>query len=185
MDKSKRYIKRCMIRTIRNNQKNITVNKTVLFLIFFNIYTFSYSQGGWDLGYVPLDSINESWINKEVRIDFKSTNDDEIKGIVNTFAIRKLLSSKDTITLNIGDSSVKFIEDWKVYVDQGLLKNQYLKSIEAKECLIDKIIIEELNNTTIVVKLNFLNLNKCKYDCASSVVISKFLIKGFLYKKDY
>lgn len=185
MNKNRKYIERCMITTKKNNQNNIKVNKIILFLIFFNIYAFSYSQGGWDLGYIPLDSINKSWISKEVRIDFKSTRNDNVKGLVKTFDIRKLLSNKDTVTLNIGSKFVKFIEDWKIRVDQGLLKDQYLKSVEEKECLIDKIIIEEINNSTIVVKLNFYNLNKCNYDCVQNVTIDKSLIKGFLYKKEF
>ncbi len=161
----------------------MTVKKIILLITFLNISSFAFAQGAWELGYTPIDSISESWIGKEVRIDFKSDSNDVINGIVSTFDIRKLLSNKDKITLKIKNTSVEFIEDWKLYADQGLLKDQYLKVLNEENCLIDKVIIEKTYSSKIVVKINFQDSKKCNYSC-NNIVIEKNLIKGLLYRKD-
>ena len=89
----------------------------------------AYSQGAWDINYISLGALNTSFIGKEIRIDFKASNVDTVNGEVKALAIRKLLSTKDTVSLSINNKSVRFIEHWKFYVDHGALADQYLESL--------------------------------------------------------
>ena len=63
---------------------------TFVFIILF-ISTSLFSQGAWDMKYVSIDSVNSSFIDKEVRLDFKASKNDIVNGKVSVFDIRKLL----------------------------------------------------------------------------------------------
>jgi len=54
------------------------------FTTFFLASTFvvGFTQGGWNLDYIPIDSVTIDWIGKEVRLDFKSSNYDVIYGFM-------------------------------------------------------------------------------------------------------
>ena len=106
--------------------------KTVLALVivpcFFSVASFA--QGAWNINYIPTRSIDSTYIGKEVRLDFKRNSSDTISGIVKSLDIRGLLSTKDTIKLEIGKDSMRFVEVWKIYVDHGVVSEQFLQCLE-------------------------------------------------------
>ncbi|OJJ19170.1 hypothetical protein BKI52_20370 [marine bacterium AO1-C] len=112
----------------------------VLFLSLLHLTAFA--QGGWDLKYLPLDSLNNSFNGREVRIDFRKTSQDTLRSKAGGWYIYRLLGPGDSITLDIDGQSVKFTESWHIYDDHGMLSEQYLegastyqgKSIWIKEC---------------------------------------------------
>lgn len=142
----------------------------------------AYSQGAWDINYISLGALNTSFIGKEIRIDFKASNVDTVKGEVKALAIRKLLSTKDTVSLSINNKSVEFIEHWKFYVDQGVLADQYLESVtkEVKERICIKgMFLESINDDSLVLQA-MVCLPNSKSEVKERIVISKSVIKGLL-----
>src|SRR5687768_1541104 len=77
----------------------------------------AFSQGSWDIDYLPIDSINNSFIGKEIRLDFKSNRVDTLDKAIDVFLIRRLLLNKDTISLTIDGKRYKVKENWIFYVD--------------------------------------------------------------------
>src|SRR5690606_38032213 len=151
--------------------------------------TFSgFAQGEWDMKYAPIDSVNNTWIGKEIRIDFKTSQDDVIIGNVSLFEIRKLLSKKDTVTLKVDEREIDFIEDWKFYVDHGVLSDQTLKAT-SEEQSINELFIESVNDSTIIVKMNFYKPEKCKssgmvLSDSKTITVDKKIIKGVLFRRN-
>lgn len=169
--------------------KKVFYNKVLLTVFFIvSFITISYAQGGWDLAYVPVDSIQSNWIGKEIRLDFKSSSSDNISGDVSSFKIRNLLSKRDTVTLVVNGKEAKYIENWELHVDHGILSDQSLSEISEKY-LINEIFIEAVNDSTITVKINFYKPKKCKSEKlilsdSKDVVIDKKIVKGLLYRRN-
>lgn len=152
-----------------------------------------FSQGAWNLKYVPVDSVNNSFINKKIRLDFKKTKDDTINGKVSVFDIRRLLSRQDTVSLNIKGQLYNFIENWKIYDDHGVLSEQTLVSINQKKendktLVIKEIFIVSIDDTILTLKINIYpdsNCKKTKEDKRGEeleIVISKSILKGILLR---
>ena len=137
-----------------------------------------FSQGGWFIKYLPTDSLNHTYLGKEIRIDFKSSKDDTLRGEINE---RKLLSKSDTINLEIDGQILKFSEHWRLYIDYGILKDQFLESIE--NCERKKIVLKEMflisiNDSSLIVEVveyDSLNQNK-----KQKIVVDRSIIKGLL-----
>lgn len=160
------------------------IKRTVVLIILINS-TISFSQGGWNMIYTPINSINNSFINKEVRLDFRGSSNDTLKGKVNVFDIRNLLSKQDTISLNIKGHSFRFIEHWKIYVDHGVLSEQSLFSIRKNKQIIKEIFIESINKSTLTLKIKIYTKEKCKNNISLeelNIVVNKSIIKGVLTK---
>ena len=66
--------------------------------IFFllNSILFANAQGAWDMKYVPINLLNDNWIGKEIRLDFKFSKSDTLRATINIY---ELLSKKDTIVI--------------------------------------------------------------------------------------
>ena len=90
----------------------------------------SYSQGAWNIKYVPTGSVDSTFIGKEIRLDFKKNSTDTVTGPVQALSIRKLLSATDTVKLEIGKDSLSFVEVWKIYPDHGVVSEQFLQCLE-------------------------------------------------------
>ena len=106
--------------------------KTILPLTIF-IYVVqaaSFAQGAWNINYIPTRSIDSTFIGKEVRLDFKRNSSDTLSGPVKSLGIRNLLSTKDTVKLEIGKDSMRFVEVWKIHVDHGVVSEQFLQCLE-------------------------------------------------------
>ena len=108
---------------------------TVIISSFFSLNALA--QGAWNIKYLPTDSVKESLIGKAVRVDFKAKPSDRIEGKV---SVRRMLIRRDTVSLSIDGVSRRFIENWAIYVDSGVLGDQTLTSIGKGE----KIVIKEM-----------------------------------------
>ena len=160
----------------------------IVFIFCLGVSSLGFAQGVWDIRYTPIDSVNNNWIGREIRIDFKSFEYDTISGDVSLFKIRKLLSKKDIITLKIDDRKVKLIEDWKFYVDHGTINEQTLKELTEKQS-INEIFIVSVNDSALVVKMNFYKIENFKpskmlLSDDKIVTIPKEFIKGVLYRQN-
>lgn len=155
----------------------------IIVMMVCNIRAFS--QGSCDVKYISLDSLNTSFIGKQIRIDFKSSEFDTLQGEVNVLDIRKMLSSRDTVNLEIGNKSIRFTEKWKVYVDHLALSEQCLESVgkhEKQKIRIKEMFLESLNDSSVVLRILFSdspNQNK-KQNKKEKMVIKKSAIKGIL-----
>ncbi len=142
----------------------------------------AYSQGSWDINYISLGALNTSFIGKEIRIDFKSSNVDTVNGEVKSLAVRKLLSKKDTVSLVINNKSVELIEHWRLYVDHGVLADQYLESVTQqvkKRIYIKGMFLESINDDSLILQATVCMPNS-KSEVKERIVISKSVIKGLL-----
>jgi hypothetical protein len=158
-------------------------------IILLTGYTSMFSQGVWTIGYIPVDSLKNDFLGKEIRIDFKSSEVDILKDKIN---VRRLLSKKDTVSLKLNNQIVQFIENWNIYVDHGSITDQTLESVGGigiKRMQIKEMFIEAINKTTldIVVEIFFLeekdisNPNKIRHE-KHNIVVDKSLLKGILFR---
>ena len=170
------------------------VKMTFVFIILF-INTSLFSQGAWDMKYVSIDSVNSSFIDKEVRLDFKASKNDIVNGKVSVFDIRKLLLKKDTVDLEIKGRFYKFIENWKIYVDHGVLKEQTLVSVNQEQeqenerkFVITEMFIVSIDNDTLTLKITIYLASSCektvKYKKSEEldIVLNKSILKGILLR---
>lgn len=162
---------------------NTTVLKEIVLVLFLMISATSvFSQGAWDLKYIPLDSLSPELIGKEVRIDFKTSVTDTLQGEVKALDIRKLLSKKDTVSLVLGGELVKFKESWKLYVDHGALREQTLERVGTTGD--ERIYISEMYLVSIDEETLTLEVVVCKPSGKSkeAIIVNKADIKGFLLR---
>jgi hypothetical protein len=95
----------------------------ILFLPFLTLI--SNAQGSWNIGYIPVDSIDPEDINKEVKIDFRHTRRHFDEKINRSF--RYFISSKDTGQIQLKEMSLDVVEVRKIYPDHGDYAEQYLE----------------------------------------------------------
>lgn len=171
---------KCMIKINNFKYYNTMVFKlmNIAFIMLFNLV---YSQGGWDLKYIPISLVDKSFIGKEIRIDFKDSINDEIhEQKISKFKIRNLLSHESTIDLFILEESLEFKESWNLYVDQGFLNEQFLINSLNPSHKIHQIYIENLDEDSFYLRANY-NINGTEK--IISLNIKKKLIKGILTKE--
>lgn len=159
---------------------------TILICLHFNVICFS--QGGWDLGYIPIDSIEEDWVGKEVKLDFKASSSDVISNDIKAINIRYLLAKNDTIKLNVNDIEKTYVENWNLHVDQGFLNDQNLMAVKS-DFMINEIFLESMNDSLITVKMHFYKSKRCKSKKSSlkdtkSISIDRTIIKGVLFRRN-
>lgn len=155
-----------------------------LISMFFLFTSFSivFAQGAWNMKYVSIESLNIKFIGKEVRLDFKSS---EYDTLAKDFNIRYILSKRDMVSFEIDGQNIEFKEDWKLYVDHGVLKDQTLQGKNRLQVIREQF-IESINDSTIVVKMNFYKPENCKsqkmiLSDSKLVTIDKKIIKGVLF----
>lgn len=162
-----------------------SVFQKIFMLILLNIYCNNlFAQGAWSIKYLPIDSLNLSYIGKEVRLDFKVSVLDSLYGDSNSIYYERILLSKiDTISLNINGNIFWFVEDWLLYPDHGSLRDQKLKysgkSKKYKKSYIKEFFLIDINETSIVFEV-YLYLDKRQTLEKHKVKIEKSVIKGFL-----
>lgn len=104
--------------------------------------------------YLTLDSLNESFIGKELRIDFKSKGTRKTKHPERN--IRKIFSKCDTVTLDLSDRSLRFAENWKIHVDHGALFDQTLQSVDEidnEKLVIREMFVRAINTSSITLDI--------------------------------
>jgi hypothetical protein len=119
-------------------------------LVFFRLNAIA--QGSVNIEYFDIDSINQSFIGKEIRIDFKSTNN---VGIPTTGVLYR-----DTFVLKIKNDSIKFVERWITYPDQKLLREQSFRSRDWNNAIqIHEMILEHIDTKSIQVRATIYDLD--------------------------
>lgn len=115
---------------------------------------FCNAQGGWNIGYLKVDSINKKHLGKIVRIDFKSTN--AWTSPDGQRHIRSYVGTKDTGTITVDTNLLILAERRKIYVDHGGYSDQYLECINCKQesVLIYDATILDLDNQTILFQFD-------------------------------
>lgn len=140
-----------------------------------------FSQGGWNLRYISTASLNGSFIGKEIRIDFKASDFDTSSKEPDVFNIRRLLAKEDTVSLTINNEVMQFAEQWRIYVDHGVLHEQYLEAVNSWNTIqIRQIFLESINDNSLIVQVWMTGTETLK----QRLTINKSVIKGFLVKTE-
>jgi hypothetical protein len=143
-----------------------------------------FSQGAWNINYIPMDSLNNSFLGKEIRIDFKSSGKDVVLGKKDDFNVRRLLSKQDTVILDINGQEIKFIEQWRIYVDHGVLREQFLESLDGSsrnKIQIIEIFLESINDSSLTLEVKIYNL-KNEFKANQKITVNRTDIKGVLFR---
>ena len=74
------------------------------------------AQGGWDIAYIHIDSLDMKIIGKDIKLDFKSDHTINEKPHRN---LMTLIGIEDTITISLNNKEVKLIEIREIYADWG------------------------------------------------------------------
>ena len=154
--------------------------KLLLAIALFFLSHTAPAQGAWNLKYVPIDSVNASLVWKDVRIDFKGRAREKFHG---TGDVRQALSRHDTVVLKIHGKAVRFFEDWRVYVDQGVLSEQTLRRVtkdKAEELVIREVFIRAVEKSSITVELYLYRADDRTKSATQIVTLKKSLVWGVL-----
>lgn len=142
------------------------------------------AQGGWNIGYLKVDSINKNHIGKIVRIDFKSKN-----AWISTDGqrdIRSYVGTKDTGTIKIDTTLLILVERREMYVDHGGYSEQYLECINCKQefVFIYDAVILSTDNQAIMFQFNIdtKRTNQPVIREARNVRIDRNELDGVMYK---
>jgi hypothetical protein len=149
------------------------------------------AQGTWSIDYIPIDSLNSSFLGKEVRLDFKSSVSDtlyreySVFGKLNTRHL--LLSKKDTISIDISEERLLFKENWVIYADGASLDDQTIEYVgkqrKYKKAYIKEMFITSMNQASIVLECRFYTFNKNSKAKKYNITIDKLLVKGIVIGK--
>ena len=172
--------------------RNKKVIQHLIGLLVCLLFNFSlYSQGVWNIRYTPLESINRDFIGKNIRIDFKASENDTLVNKSRLF-IRGLLSNEDVIELEINNRIVTFKENWNVYPDHGVLNEQNLRSSNVdtnKTIIIEKLILKGIHDKYLILKADVTEASNCNGKNINDlnefeISVKKSEIKGILSKYD-
>jgi hypothetical protein len=135
-------------------------NHLTLFWVFVIFRLNAFAQGSVNIEYVAIDSVNQSFIGKEIRIDFKSSMENDSQFVNGHVPILALLRSRDTFSLKIKNESVKFTERWITYPDEALLRAQGFRSLYLNTPIqIYEMILEHIDTNSIHVSATIYDLD--------------------------
>jgi hypothetical protein len=138
-------------------------------------------QGSWNMQYIPIDSLDESFVGKELRIDFKPKEMGEAN--YPNRNIRMILSRRDTVTLNLANQAVRFAENWKIHVDHGVLSDQTLQTINGRnreQLIIREMFVLAVSHSIITVQVYIYPLGSNERARIQEINIDKSLIAGVI-----
>jgi hypothetical protein len=129
-------------------------------ILFFLSFTFSFlfssnlfGQGGWNIGYLPIDSVGLSDIGRDVKLDFAG-NTKFSSG--NSNQVRTIVSPQDTAKILINEEEVELVEVRNIHSDWGFYNEQYLEceSYSTNQTLrVYHTVIEDLKEGSIKFRL--------------------------------
>lgn len=91
--------------------------KTIAVLIFlFLSWSSCFSQGGWDIGYIAIDSVDQDEIGKDIKLDFR--NEYDTNTTVHRFLMR-FIAQEDSVTIMLDGKKIELIESRNIHVDWG------------------------------------------------------------------
>lgn len=138
------------------------------------------AQGAWNMKYLPLDSVNQSYLWKDVRLDFKRHPREKFHWTGN---IREALSKHDTIVLKVGGRPMRFFENWKIYVDHGVLSEQTLQRVtknKSEDLIIKEMVIRAVDKASITVELYIYGPGDGTKSKTQLITLKKSLINGVI-----
>ena len=139
------------------------------------------SYGTWDIKYVKGEEIDSTFLGKEVRIDFKSNEDDSLS---DKTIVRRLLAESSVVKILINNVDIEFREVWKLYPDHGVLNEQMLESVGSNDrgiIQIKGIYLNDINDNSLILKANVFFVNDGKFSY-KMIDIDRKDIKGILVK---
>ena len=165
----------------------------ILLSAFFFTSVNCSGQGGWNIGYISVDSLGKQDISRDLKIDFRSESD-----TLNTIPsfIMNLVAIEDTVTLYMDGEKVTFIEQRNIHLDWGFYDEQFLECPNAPHNKVIRVyhtVIEEITTDSILFRLYIEQYDKYKKGKVKvgtiprrrteSVWIEKKIIKGVMIKK--
>jgi len=112
-----------------------------------------FSQGGWNIGYVPIDSINQDLIGRDIKLDFRkesNTTKTTLKPLMNFIAL------EDAVTILLDGKKIELKEKRNIHLDWGFYDEQFLECLDFsknKSMRIYHSLIEEQNEDSLLVRL--------------------------------
>jgi hypothetical protein len=160
--------------------------KSVILIVLgsFFFYSNAVGQGAWNLKYLSLDSLNESFIGKELRIDFKSKVKHKSKQTDRN--IRKIFSKRDTVTLNLSNQAIRFVENWKIYADHGVVSDQTLQSVggsDSEQLVIKEMFVRAVLKSSITVEVYTYRPGSKELLSVQEINVDKSLIAGVIVEQ--
>ena len=176
-----------MINKILSYKKLTSYIITICFL--FLSANYCKSQDLLNVEYLPIDSLSSKFLEKEIRIDFKSNLLDTFIFGKTAYYIYELMIPSDSIKINIEGKEFIFSEKWIMHLDWFDFNDQTLE--ETNNNSIDKIYIREMflkyfDEEKLILEIYiysyldvFKNDNEVKE--IKTIIIDRKDIKGFLY----
>jgi len=125
-----------------------------LSLIFFLVLisNYSFSQGGWNIGYISIDSIGQDLIGRDVKLDFRKESDAN-KSIPNY--LMRFIAQEDSATLVLDGKKIKLKEKRNIHLDWGFYDEQFLECVnftKSSSLRIYHSVLEGLNEDAVLVR---------------------------------
>lgn len=160
------------------------MRKLICLVIVQLMLAYCNAQGSWDIGYIQVDSLSQNHIGLSVRLDFKSKY---IPGNAKVERdVRSYVGVKDTVTLNVNNSIILFVERRKIYVDHGAYDDQYLESINNKKehyFIYDARILElDLNTILVELDIESRSVDKAAVRTKNVVRIERDKLDGVMFR---
>ncbi len=167
----------------------MTVTKIFQLCVFFTIILVkhTFSQGGVNVDYLPIEQLSDSMISKDVKPDFRSLN-----GNHSSLTVWQKELKKDTFYLKLFGEDVLFVEIRKRYVDAYNYNEQFLESSNYSKhetIRIHNTVIEDIEHNKVKLRfyLEFYSDSKKKKNyiirrLMKSVWINKSELDGFLIR---
>lgn len=148
----------------------------------------SFSQSAWDIVFAPIDSINHTFIEKKIYLDFKSQSK-----LDTNFQSLFFLAREDSAILFIDARQFQFVEKRKIYDDWGICSEQSLVSTQKVRngfnLKISEVSIVEISKDSLRVNGEFTLLKKGKrktLEKPGSKIdfwVERFKLNGVFFKK--
>jgi hypothetical protein len=125
------------------------MRKTILLLTFLLFSSNIFSQGGVNVNYIPVDSINTRYIGQKCKIDFKSKKTKEY--------IQKI-RIPDTVNIVLNNRQIDLIEVKGTGTDYWYFSKESLKSYNYQHghlLKIDDIEIQKMTADSILFRMTF------------------------------
>lgn len=144
-----------------------------------------FSQGGVNVRYIAIDTVDQSLIGQKVKIDFKSTKRNK------EYLIQKA-RIRDTVRISIDNKLITVIERKGTGADYWYFDNEYLESFDYDLGLIlriKEIEILEMRTDSILFRMKMERYRKIQKELervsldTKDIWISKEKIEGILLKE--
>lgn len=128
--------------------------KNIIFIIsLLLIGNYCFSQGGWNIGYVAVDSIRQDLIGKDVKLDFR--NESDTTKSIPSF-LMNFIASEDSAAILLDGKKIELKERRNIHLDWGFYDEQFLECenfTKGESLRIYHSVIEKQNKDSLLVRL--------------------------------